>query len=382
MRNVYTWGDGSCGQLGSVIKGVCMKPKKVVLDNSNSGVNRSFQAVQIECGKDYTAGVNEKGNAFWFGKVVNGVNSSNNNDKGDKQSCITFLYLDDNNKAEKVYCGDYMMAITSQKGDVYLFSHVQGLFKVKLNPICNNSNTSSNNVYSSSNSNNISLVNPISFFGSSNTINITAIKFIDKTFYALDTHMHVLYEFINYTPYSSSSSHTKQFDVFNYIENQYTISYKYGLNMLSMPYYVKALFFTMHCSLDDKDKFESCDKKLFNKVQYKHNRGTNADNVSVITESKIAESNYTGFGSNVTSGSSRVNRISTMLGNIFEKKIESIVNNNKVGYEKNKNTFFYGKKRIELIPIDYNSNNNNNGSCWRPSDSTYGTASPGRRRRT
>ena len=230
MRNVYTWGDGNCGQLGSVIKGVCMKPKKVVLDNSNNsmnGVNRSFQAVQIECGKDYTAGVNEKGNAFWFGKVVNSGSSSNGSgdDKSNnKQSCITFLYLDDNNKAEKVYCGDYMMAITSQKGDVYLFSHVQGLFKVKLNPICNSSN-SSNGVYTS-NSNNISLVNPISFFGSSNTINITAIKFIDKTFYALDTHMHVLYEFINYTPYSSSS-HTKQFDVFNYIENQYTISYKY-----------------------------------------------------------------------------------------------------------------------------------------------------------
>mgnify|MGYP003301651443 CR=1 FL=1 len=38
--------------------------------------------------------------------------------------------------------------------------------------------------------------------------------------------------------------------------------------------------------------------------------------------------------------------------------INKVCNKSRIkGYEKNKNTFFYGKKRIELIPIDYNSNN-------------------------
>ena len=58
---------------------------------------------------------------------------------------------------------------------------------------------------------------------------------------------------------------------------------------------------------------------------------------------------------NITS-SSRVNKISTMLGTIFERKIDTIMNNNKILYEKNKNSFLLGKKPIDITKIDYENN--------------------------
>ena len=47
---MYTWSNGKFGQLGSLIKGVYIILKIGVL-NSDISVNRSFKAVQIECGK-------------------------------------------------------------------------------------------------------------------------------------------------------------------------------------------------------------------------------------------------------------------------------------------------------------------------------------------
>ena len=74
-KSLYTWGDGTHGQLGEKIDGICARPKKVVM-------NVPFYVTKVECGRNYTAGINEKNIVFYFGKA------HSSDSKG-----ITFLYL-------------------------------------------------------------------------------------------------------------------------------------------------------------------------------------------------------------------------------------------------------------------------------------------------
>ena len=316
---LYTWGDGSYGQLGEVIDGICPKPKKVMM-------NVPLFAGRVECGKNFTVGINEKNVAFCFGGLKKSLcyKNNDNNNINTNEKCITFLYLDNGNKAEEIFCGENIFAIVSQKGELYIYNEAQGLFKIILGG--NNANTSPNSEHF-----------------------ISSVKFIDKNFYASTSSNDVLYEFVNYSGYN------KPFDVYNYVENQYTMKQSYGLTLLHMPYYVKVLFFTLHCSVDEKEKFENHELKLFHKKRYKSYNNDN--NITVMNESKINDySVYSNTNTNNNwniTGSSRVSRISTMLGNIFDRKIDTIISNHKISYENSKNSFFLGKKKIDLIKIEF-----------------------------
>ena len=316
---LYTWGDGSYGQLGEVIDGICPKPKKVMM-------NVPLFAGRVECGKNFTVGINEKNVAFCFGGLKKRLcyKKDDNNNINTNEKCITFLYLDNGNKAEEIFCGENIFAIVSQKGELYIYYEAQGLFKIILGG--NNANTSPNSEHF-----------------------ISSVKFIDKNFYANTSSNDVLYEFVNYSGYN------KPFDVYNYVENQYIMKQSHGLTLLHMPYYVKVLFFTLHCSVDEKEKFENHELKLFHKKRYKSYNNDN--NITVMNESKINDySVYSNTNTNNNwniTGSSRVSRISTMLGNIFDRKIDTIISNHKISYENSKNSFFLGKKKIDLIKIEF-----------------------------
>ena len=302
-KSLYTWGDGTHGQLGEKIDGICARPKKVVM-------NVPFYVTKVECGRNYTAGINEKNIVFYFGKA------HSSDSKG-----ITFLYLDNGVRANEIFCGDNIFAITSQKGELYIYYEPQGLFKVNV--------TSANKT----------------------TPYFSCVKFIDKTFYASTSTNDVIYEFVNYSGYN------KPFDIYNYVENQYNMKSSLGLAMLHMPYYVKVLFFTMHCTVSDKERYEKKESRLFNKRKYKI---SNDKDLSLVNDSKMDNySLYSGTNTNTNlniTSSSRVNKISTMLGTIFERKIDTIMNNNKILYEKNKNSFLLGKKPIDITKIDYENN--------------------------
>ena len=101
---------------------------------------------------------------------------------------------------------------------MYIYSDLQVLFKVKLNPYENNIRYSS-------------LVNEDKF-----NYYINSVKFIDRTFYAISKNNSIVYEFINYT-YKN-----KPLNLFDYVQNEYDVNENVELSLINQPYYVKAFF--------------------------------------------------------------------------------------------------------------------------------------------
>lgn len=64
---------------------------------------------------------------------------------------------------------------------------------------------------------------------------------------------------------------------------------------------------------------------------------------------------YDSFNNHNITSMNKITKISNMLNNIFDRKINSIINKTKVNYN-SENAFLSGKKRIEIIKVDFENN--------------------------
>ena len=219
---------------------------------------------------------------------------------------------------------------------MYIYTEIQGLFKVKLNPYENNIRYSN-------------LVNEdkLNFY-------INSVKFIDRTFYAISKNNSIVYEFINYT-YKK-----KPFNLFDYVQNEYEVNENVELSLIKQPYYVKAIFFQMNTNSIEMSNIEDGNISIFKKRKLKsYNMNLNYSN----NDNKFISSNQNLFSNrkknenslfmNQNNSINRVSKISSMLGNLFEMKIKNYLNKTKLLQNSEGNAFLLGKKRIELIRMDY-----------------------------
>ena len=365
-KNLFTWGDDFFGQCGynnnynnknsnnnnncnncdyndDNNNFVCYFPKKVVL-NSNFHVNK------VQCGKYYTAGISTEGIAFKFG-LINYKNQFNvENIKGKKSNIVFFNYKNNNNdnfishfsdvnlnKVVDIFCGEELLSFVNLKGELFIYSEIQGLFKIQLNNEKDNTQ--------------ISLINE-----QKQNYSIETVKFIDRTFYAISKSNSIIFEFINYT------YNNKDFNVYDYVQNEYDINQNVKLSMIKQPYYVKVIFFQLKCTDDIIKSFEEYEDKLFNKRKYKTNKNSNYKNDYSMNNNTFGNftSTYESLKTfnntnNNISGISKISRISNMLGNLLERKIEHFVNKTRISYNSEGNAFLTGKKRIELIKIEFDN---------------------------
>ena len=360
---MYTWGDDSFGQLG-LNNGelICTQPKKIVL-------NEIFHVSKVQCGKFFTAGITSDGIVFKFGSKYknnlenefnydfnknfynnnnwnfdinnNDFNCDLNNENENKRNIVFFNLMkqvdeidNDNQKIQSnfygrmvdIFCGEELITFINSKGDLFIYSENQGLYRIKLS-----SDMEDNKNYEKE------------------SLMIDSVKFIDRNFYALSKDNSIIYEFINY------SYNNKSPDLFDYVQNEYEINNNVQVGLINQPYYVSALFFMLKCQEKEMRNIEDYKIKLFNKKKYISNDNNyqdkvNNDNISYYN-SKL---NIT----NKNNSNKRVSKISNMLENIFDKKIENIANNNKTNFDNKKNAFFFGKKRIQLIKLTYRNKAN------------------------
>jgi hypothetical protein len=351
-NNLYTWGDDSFGQCGlneDNKNNICYFPKKIII-NSNFLVNK------VQCGKFYTAGITIDGIAFKFGVI----NYDNDNKDIKKIGGIKFFKIvkennmkNENNlyfqedKQDKIYnifCGEEVLCFVSIKGNLYIYTELQGLFQVKLD-FLESTNTQYSRILNDEKQN----------------YYINSVKFIDRTFYAISKNNSVVYEFINYT------NKNKPLNLYDYAQNEYDVNDSIELKLLNQPYYVKALFFKMKCNNSDMIDFENNRDSIFKKKKYNiyrnklslnftsNNKFQNSGNLfSNYSKNFIETSNSLNHNVNNSNYSlNRISKISSMLGNIFEKKIENYVKRTQILNDCEGNTFLFGKKRIELIRVDY-----------------------------
>ena len=371
--NLYTWGDDSFGQCGlnnnneinnnhndndngdsikrneinvnvsnniyDSFNKVCFIPKKVVL-------NSPFNVSSIQCGKFYTAGITNEGIVFKFG-LINYKSKSNVYNATIKNSNIVFLNFKNNensnfddiiyDKVTDIFCGEELLTFINQKGELFIYTELQGLYKVKINS--ENQENTKINLFEEKQRRNFS---------------IDKVKFIDRTFYAISKNNSIIYEFINYT-YKN-----RDLDLFDYVQNEYEINQNSKISMIDQPYYVKFIFFKIKCSDSHLRNFEESEEKLFLKRKY------NPDSNDFLLTNNNTNNNFyhtyesvNSLNSNITnnlSSMSKISKISNMLGNLLDRKIDDIVNKNKIYYNAEGNAFLSGKKRIELIKIDYENN--------------------------
>jgi hypothetical protein len=318
---------------------ICFIPKKVVL-------NSTFIVNKIQCGKFYTAGITNEGSVFKFG-LINYKSKNNVYNASKKNSSIIFLNIknnDDSNfdeinndKVTDIFCGEELLTFINQKGELFIYTELQGLYKVKLNS--DNQENTKINLFEDNRKNNFS---------------IDKVKFIDRTFYAISKNNSIIYEFINY------SYKNRDFDLFDYVQNEYDVNENSIIEMISQPYYVKVIFFKIKCSDYHMRNFEEGEEKLFFKRKY------NPDSKDFLITSNNINNNFyntndsvNSLNSNITnnlSSMSKISKISNMLGNLLDRKIDDIINKTKIYYNAEGNAFLLGKKRIELIKIDYENN--------------------------
>ena len=334
-NNLYTWGDDSYGQCGlnnnynknnnfdEYNNFCCFVPKKIVL-------NCSFNVKKVQCGKFYTAGINNDGIAFKFGVInyKNYIRKDNNiaffNFKNNENFVSHFPNLNPE-KVNDIFCGEELLCFITQKGEMFIYNEIQGLFKIKLN--------------------NESHENSLNYQQRQNNI-IDNVKFIDRTFYAISKNNTCIYEFINY------SYKNKDFDFNDYVQNEYDINENVKLSMLNQPYYVKVIFFRIKCSDYLFNEFEENEDKIFFKRKY-HKESNNLS----MTNHNFSNFNHTydSFNNHNITSMNKITKISNMLNNIFDRKIDNIINKTRVNLN-SENTFLSGKKRIELIKINFQNN--------------------------
>ena len=248
---LYTWGIEEHGELGYYDeneKKVC-EPIKVFMNKKPFLINK------IKCGKNYTAGISNKGIPFIFG------NKKNRNENIDiNDDIIFFSFNNDYNYdliAKDIYCGEEYLIILLEKEKILIYSFNDGLFEIKLN-------------------------NP------DNQINyiISKINIVDKNFYILDEKNKYLFEYVYI-----SKSFTKPFNINDFYQNEYEVNPDIKLSIIEMPFFVKFLFFWIECSENEKKDFNTHKNKMFYKLNEKNfhptfNKGPNINEYILFGNNK------------------------------------------------------------------------------------------------
>ena len=248
---LYTWGIEEHGELGYYDeneKKVC-EPIKVFMNKKPFLVNR------IKCGKNYTAGISNKGIPFIFG---NKKNRNENRDIND--DIIFFSFNNDYNYdliAKDIYCGEEYLIILLEKEKILIYSFNDGLFEIKLN------NTD----------------NQINYI-------ISKINIVDKNFYILDEKNKYLFEYVYI-----SKSYNKPFNINDFYQNEYEVNPDIKLSIIEMPFFVKFLFFWIECSENEKKDFNTHKNKMFYKLNEKNfhhtfNKGPNINEYILFGNNK------------------------------------------------------------------------------------------------
>jgi hypothetical protein len=204
------------------------------------------------------------------------------------------IFSIDGVQGNDIFCGETVLAIIDTLGDLYLYNDDEYLYKVKTD------------------------------------IKVKVVKFVDSNFYALSSDMNKILEFI--------FRKNEKFSLQNYVENIYGINRETvsRFNIIELPYYTNILFYTVESS----NNF-NLTKKLFHplNINTKHDDNSffnsllESDREKTMSkffnedDSKIYPINvrkFTGGIETNTPSNSRIDRINSMLGKIFDSKLNQI----------------------------------------------------------
>ena len=219
---------------------------------------KPFLVNKIKCGKNYTAGISNKGIPFIFGNKKYDKENRNININDD----IIFFASKNYNYdllAKDIYCGEEYLIILLEKEKLVIYSFNYGLFEIILN---------------SSSDNNINYI-------------ISKINIVDKNFYILDQKNKFLFEYVY-----NNKSFTKPFNIYDFYQNIYEVNHDIKLSIIEMPFFVKFNFFWIECSENEKKDFSSQKKKMFFKYNEKNlylnnnNKGPNINEFILFGNNK------------------------------------------------------------------------------------------------
>ena len=252
---LYTWGIEEHGELGYFDeneKKVC-EPIKVFMNKKPFLVNK------IKCGKNYTAGISNKGVPFIFGnKNYNKENTYINININDDIIFFSSQSYDYDLTSKDIYCGEEYLLILLEKEKLLIYSFNYGLYEIILNS---------------------SSENKINY-------NISKINIVDKNFYILDEKNKYLFEYVYY-----NKNYKKPFNINDFYQNIYQVNHDIKLSIIEMPFFVKFNFFWIECSENEKKDFNSQKNKMFyklNEINFNHisNKGPNINEFILFGNNK------------------------------------------------------------------------------------------------
>lgn len=365
-HHLSSWGTGLNGELG--IKDIT---KTTVPIQVGLG---SILPMSVQCGMGYTILITYESIPYYFGIIDNSNNKGNWNDNTNelRNSIDQLTHYNNYNSEERiksipfnspyrinnVYCGEHMIALIDLMGNLYLYSEKEGLNRVRI------------------------------------SMSVKSLKFVNNRIYALTKQSDYLYEF------TSRGGDDNPLE--DYIENMYTMHKdSHKIDIIDTPYFDKALFFSLECTNILKHKVETKEEKIFTliknpitlqeplKTNMTHSRYNSSPTVNNTDSSRInikstnqsqSQCNIYYNSGNISSnpsilnsnsilskqtaenrasmpdikikhnrnGNTRIGKISNLLGQIFDTKIDHIMNNTHNSSYLNVDYWFKGKKKIEL----------------------------------
>lgn len=344
-HSLYSWGTQKYGECGY----------EDGINKSNIPINvsvKNLYPLKVKCGYTYTMIMDYDNSSKYFGVICDKSVIEDNIDKIEPNlHCVPFDQSL-NIRINDIYCGNSMIAIIDTNYNLFLFSDYEGLYYVRLP------------------------------FG------VNGVKFVYNSIYASVNGSQYLYEF---APLKGEAI------LENYVENLFKIDKTVkSISVIDTPYYDNVLFFNLECDKDVKKQGENqINLMKLVKDNLNPNFGLNTQeddystgrfnsscssftsllntnlNIHTINSNSISYFNKTlsqrqtiinganSFASltnslNSSSGyesnkkpSTRISRISSLLGRLFNKKID-IINNHCYVERSGSGYLFLNKKRIDL----------------------------------
>jgi len=352
-KQLYSWGTAIYNELG--IDGISYTNIPTPIKTSKCSL-----VSKVKCGPNYTALIDYNGSIFYFGKIFEKriprssymYNSNNCTDNSDQNSMYVdnsvtdssnlFIHIENIN-ARDIFCGVNLIAIIDIFGNLYIYNEVEKLCKIKLNKP------------------------------------VDSVKFINSDFYAISKDKNTLIECMH---------KGANFSFLNYFEKNYAIDSDINnrMTMLDLPYYNNLLFFMLECTPYKKEEIELKEKKVFNLIRHKRKeekeifytddesnasslkvplcitniksnlsrlsrnsasiskmdgnysmQHSNFEDVSVLPPNRVKSQQKRSYresslqserSSKISSNNTRINKISDLLGKIFNRKLSQITSLN------------------------------------------------------
>lgn len=345
-HSLYSWGTQKYGECGY----------EEGNNKSNIPINvnvKNLYPIKVKCGYTYTMVMDYDNSPKYFGVICDKdvIEDNINKIEPNVLHCVPFEQSL-NIRISEIYCGNSMIAIIDINYNLFIFSDYEGLYYVRLP------------------------------FG------VNGVKFVYNSIYASVNGSQYLYEF---TPLRGEGL------LENYVENLFKIDKTVkNISVIDTPYYDNVLFFNLECDKDVKRQGEnqmnlmklvkdnlnpnfglntqeddhstrrfnsSCSSSTsllngnlnihinnsnsisyFNKTLSQRQTIINgANSFASLTNSLNSSSNY----ESNKKPSTRISRISSLLGRLFDKKID-IINNHCYVERCGSGYLFVNKKRIDL----------------------------------